>query len=72
MKLSRVINYDKAIYDYDETGFDFGFDSLFMAPLNGYKLYANNNSHNYGNNLNTEEIYGIEEIETFIITKGFI
>ncbi|CAB4446057.1 unnamed protein product [Rhizophagus irregularis] len=66
MKLSRVINYDKAIYDFHGTGFDFGFNSLFM-----YKdqLYANNDNNNYENNLNTKEIYDIEEIETFIVIK---
>ncbi|PKC59137.1 hypothetical protein RhiirA1_469897 [Rhizophagus irregularis] len=64
MKLSRVINYDKAIYDFHGTGFDFGFNSLFM-----YKdqLYANNDNNNYENNLNTKEVYDIEEIETFIV-----
>ncbi|RGB41558.1 hypothetical protein C1646_751982 [Rhizophagus diaphanus] len=63
MKLSRVINYDKAIYDYYGTGFDFGFNSLFMYKN---QLYANNDNNNYENNLNTNEIYDIEEIETFI------
>jgi hypothetical protein len=69
MKISRVVNYNRAIYDYYTTGFDFGFNSLFMAPLDGYKLYANNGNHNYEDNLNTNEIYDIEEIETFTIIK---
>ncbi|CAB4396039.1 unnamed protein product [Rhizophagus irregularis] len=32
-------------------------------------LYAHNESHNYEDNLNTNEIYVIEEIETFNVTK---
>ncbi|GBC02511.1 hypothetical protein RclHR1_04660004 [Rhizophagus clarus] len=67
MKISRVINYDKAIYDYYTVGFDFGFNSLFMH-YNKF-LYVNNDDNNYENNLNTRKIYDIEEIETFIITK---
>ena len=67
MKISRVLNYDKAIYDYISTGFDFGFDSLFM--YSDKCLYANNIDHNYENNLTTGSVYDIEEIETFIITK---
>ncbi|GBC04616.1 hypothetical protein RclHR1_05780007 [Rhizophagus clarus] len=65
MKISQVINYDKAIYDYYGTGFDFGFNSLFMYK-NQY-LHVNNGDNNYENNLNTHEIYEIEEIETFVI-----
>jgi hypothetical protein len=67
MKMSRVKKYNRAIYDYYGTGFDFGFNSLFM-----YKdryLYVNNDDRNYEDNLNTDAIYDIEEIETFIVTK---
>ncbi|PKK75271.1 hypothetical protein RhiirC2_708251 [Rhizophagus irregularis] len=67
MKISRVRNYDKAIYDYHGTGFGFGFDSLFM--YHNQCLYAKNYSRSYENNLNTDLIYEIEEIETFIVTK---
>jgi hypothetical protein len=67
MKISRVINYDKAIYDYHGTGFDFGFNSLY---INDYqRLKAHNSDRNYENNLNTNEVYNIEEIETFVIIK---
>ncbi|PKC72794.1 BTB-domain-containing protein [Rhizophagus irregularis] len=67
MKISRVINYDKAIYDYHGTGFDFGFNSLY---INDYQwLKAHNSDRNYENNLNTNEVYNIEEIETFVIIK---
>jgi hypothetical protein len=67
MKISRVINYDKAIYDHHSVAFDFGYNSLFMSY--NQRLYANNIDKNYENNLNTNEVYDIEEIETFIITK---
>jgi hypothetical protein len=67
MKISRVVNYSKAMYDYHTTGFDFGFNSLY---INNYRcLRANNNDHNYEDNLNTSAIYDIEEIEAFTITK---
>jgi hypothetical protein len=70
MKISRVINHYKAIYDHYSTGFDFGFNSLFMTFVSGKQyLYAHNESHNYEDNLNTNEIYVIEEIETFTVTK---
>ncbi|PKC66716.1 BTB-domain-containing protein [Rhizophagus irregularis] len=67
MKISRVRNYNKAIYDYYGTGFDFGFDSLFM--YHNQCLYAKNDSKIYEDNLNTNSVYEIEEIETFIVTK---
>ncbi|RGB31949.1 hypothetical protein C1646_816955 [Rhizophagus diaphanus] len=67
MKISRVINHNKAIYDYHTTGFDFGFNSLFM--YHDQCLYANNDDYNYESNLNTNVIHDIEEIETFIVTK---
>ena len=66
MKISRVINYDNAICDYFCTGFNFGYTSLFM---DGNLLYVNNKSHNYEDNFNTNKMYKIEEIETFIVTK---
>jgi hypothetical protein len=65
MKISRVINYDEAIHDTYNTGFSFGFDSLFMYA-NRY-LFVHNNSHAYEDNLNTYESYDIEEIEVFSI-----
>jgi hypothetical protein len=71
MTISRVTNYDKALYDHVNTGFDFGFNSLFMYY--DQCLYGDNDDHNYENNLNTNMVgdicYKIEEIETFIITK---
>jgi hypothetical protein len=36
---------------------------------NNQSVCADNEYHNYENNLNTCVSYGIEEIETFIITK---
>jgi hypothetical protein len=68
MKISRVINYDSAIYNHHNTGFDFGFNSLFMYT--DRYLYVNNDNHYYEDNLNSsKEIYDIDEIETFIETK---
>ncbi|GBC29675.2 hypothetical protein GLOIN_2v1771315 [Rhizophagus irregularis DAOM 181602=DAOM 197198] len=67
MKISRVIKYDKAIYDYYTIGFNFGFNSLYINDcqhLQAYNLY-----HYYENNINTEMVYNIEEIETFVIVK---
>ncbi|RGB34212.1 hypothetical protein C1646_760813 [Rhizophagus diaphanus] len=67
MKISRVIKYDKAIYDYYTIGFNFGFNSLYMNDcqhLQAYNLYQY-----YENNINTETVYNIEEIETFVIVK---
>jgi hypothetical protein len=67
MKISRVINYDRAMYDHINTGFDFGFNSLYM--YNNQCLYGDNADRNYESNLNVYVGYEIEEIETFIITK---
>jgi hypothetical protein len=67
MKISRVTNYDRAMYDNIRDGFRFGFNSLYM--YNNQSVCADNEYHNYENNLNTCVSYGIEEIETFIITK---
>ncbi|PKC59957.1 BTB-domain-containing protein [Rhizophagus irregularis] len=70
MKISRIINHYKAIYNHSSTGFNFGFNSLFITFVSGKQyLYAHNESHNYEDNLNTNEIYVIEEIETFNVTK---
>ncbi|CAB4431960.1 unnamed protein product [Rhizophagus irregularis] len=64
MKISRVINYDKAIYDQPHNGFNFGYNAFFMTENH---CIINNYSCNYENNIRTETIYSIEEIETFII-----
>ncbi|GES93113.1 hypothetical protein GLOIN_2v1818692 [Rhizophagus clarus] len=70
MKISLVINNHKSIYDHYSTGFNFGCNSLFMTFVSGKQyLYAHNESHNYEDNLNTNEIHVIEEIETFTVTK---
>ncbi|CAB4376425.1 unnamed protein product [Rhizophagus irregularis] len=66
MKISRVINYDKAIYDQPHNGFNFGYNAFFMSD--NYCI-ANNYSYNYEDNLKPVTINSIEEIETFIITK---
>ncbi|RGB41551.1 hypothetical protein C1646_751973 [Rhizophagus diaphanus] len=65
MKMSRVINYSKAVLDYDHSGFNFGRGSLFMKDQ---KLYVNNCYENYENNLQIYDWFNIEEIETFIVT----
>ncbi|GBC40176.2 hypothetical protein GLOIN_2v1834833 [Rhizophagus irregularis DAOM 181602=DAOM 197198] len=65
MKISRVVNHSKAILDYT-AGFNFGRSSLCMSDQN---LYLSNYYGNYENNLNTNTIYNIEEIETFIVSK---
>ncbi|GES81681.1 hypothetical protein GLOIN_2v1788063 [Rhizophagus clarus] len=65
MKMSRVINYSKAILDYDHSGFNFGRGSLFMKDQ---KLYVNNCYENYENSLEIYDWFYIEEIETFIVT----
>ncbi|GBC02517.1 hypothetical protein RclHR1_04660010 [Rhizophagus clarus] len=67
MKISRVLKYHRAIYDYNGTGFDFGFNSLYMS--NDLTLKASNDGQTYEDNLNTNIVYDIKEIETFIITK---
>ncbi|CAB4431957.1 unnamed protein product [Rhizophagus irregularis] len=66
MKISRVINYDKAIYDQSHNGFNFGYNAFFMTENH---CIINNYSCNYENNIRTDTIYSIEEIETFIITE---
>ncbi|EXX52855.1 hypothetical protein RirG_249360 [Rhizophagus irregularis DAOM 197198w] len=66
MKISRVINYDKAIYDHPHNGFNFGYNAFFMTENH---CIINNYSCNYENNIRTDTIYSIEEIETFIITE---
>ncbi|GBC02512.1 hypothetical protein RclHR1_04660005 [Rhizophagus clarus] len=66
MKISRVINYDNAMYEHPSVGFVFGVDSLIMTNNN---LCVLNRSRNYENNLNTKDVYNIEEVETFIVTK---
>ncbi|PKK59932.1 BTB-domain-containing protein [Rhizophagus irregularis] len=67
MKISRVIKYDKAIYDYYTIGFNFGFNSLYINDCQHLQAY--NLHHYYENNINTEMVYNIEEIETFVIVK---
>ncbi|GBB88921.1 hypothetical protein RclHR1_15530008 [Rhizophagus clarus] len=62
MKISRVVNDLKAILDHG--GCNFGRGSLCMIED---KLYLNNGSGSYEKNLNTDIIYNIEEIETFVI-----
>ncbi|PKC72806.1 BTB-domain-containing protein [Rhizophagus irregularis] len=66
MKISRVINYDKAIYDQPHNGFNFGYNAFFMTENH---CIINNYSCNYENNIRTDTIYSIEEIETFIMTE---
>ncbi|GBC40181.2 hypothetical protein GLOIN_2v1762916 [Rhizophagus irregularis DAOM 181602=DAOM 197198] len=64
MKISRVVNKSQAILDGN--GFNFGWGSLAM---NNVSLHANNNSNNYENNLKTDTVYTIEEIEIFNISN---
>ncbi|EXX69937.1 hypothetical protein RhiirA1_450444 [Rhizophagus irregularis] len=64
MKISRVINNSDAILDHFDSGFNFGQGSLCMIEQN---LHVNNISRNYENNISTDLVYVIEEIETFII-----
>jgi hypothetical protein len=66
MKISHVIDYYGAISGNINNGIGFGRDSLIIK---NQKLYANNNSGIYENNLNTNTIYNIEEIEIFGVTK---
>ncbi|GBC46632.2 hypothetical protein GLOIN_2v1870949 [Rhizophagus irregularis DAOM 181602=DAOM 197198] len=65
MKISRVVNKSQAILVSDYNGFNFGWGSLSMDDV---RLHANNNSNNYENNLKTETVYTIEEIESFNIS----
>jgi hypothetical protein len=63
MKISRVVNNFKAILKYIGTGFNFGWDSLYMKVQN---LYIYND---YENNLQLEgNTFIIEEIGAFIVT----
>ncbi|CAB4385826.1 unnamed protein product [Rhizophagus irregularis] len=64
MKISRVKDHNKAIC-CDGTGFKFGLDSLFMYE--DQYICARNRSHAYEDNLNTNEIFKIEEIEVYSI-----
>ncbi|PKY53581.1 hypothetical protein RhiirA4_447662 [Rhizophagus irregularis] len=66
MKISRVIDSSKAILDYYDNGFNFGQGSLCMKYQN---LYVNNRNGIYENNLNTDIVYTIEEIETFNVIR---
>jgi hypothetical protein len=66
MKISRVVNNSKAILDYYDNGFNFGQGSLCMKHQN---LYINNRNGNYENNLNSDIVYTIEEIETFNVIR---
>ncbi|GBC46090.2 hypothetical protein GLOIN_2v1478609 [Rhizophagus irregularis DAOM 181602=DAOM 197198] len=65
MKISRVVDKSQAILDSDYNGFNFGWGSLSMGNV---ILHANNNSNNYENNLKTDTVYIIEEIESFNIS----
>ncbi|RIA91643.1 hypothetical protein C1645_821730 [Glomus cerebriforme] len=65
MKISRVLNNSKAILEYNTTGFNFGWDSLYME---GKNLCIYNWRGDYENNLQVGATYTIEEIETFIVT----
>ncbi|CAB4378187.1 unnamed protein product [Rhizophagus irregularis] len=65
MKISRVVNQSQAILDSDYNAFNFGWGSL---AVNDVCLHANNNSNNYENNLKTDTVYNIEEIESFNIS----
>ncbi|PKY59888.1 hypothetical protein RhiirA4_430734 [Rhizophagus irregularis] len=66
MKISRVINYDKAISICNQYGFSFGKNSLNMC---GNMLLVDNANNIYEDNVNTNSEYYIEEIETFVVTK---
>ena len=66
MKISRVVNYSKAILDHITNGFNFGRGSLSMCNQN---LYVYNYYCNYENSLRTDTDYIIEEIETYVVVK---
>ncbi|CAB4376436.1 unnamed protein product [Rhizophagus irregularis] len=66
MKISRVINYDKAIRICSHYEFSFGKNSLNMC---GNMLLVDNANDIYEDNVNTNSEYYIEEIETFVVTK---
>ena len=63
MKISRVVNDSKAII-VKTAGFNFGFGSLCMIDQN---LHLNNYSGSYENVLDTDTVFTIEEIETFVL-----
>ncbi|CAB4433081.1 unnamed protein product [Rhizophagus irregularis] len=65
MKISRVVNQSQAILDSDYNAFNFGLGSL---AVNDVSLHANNNSNNYENNIKTDTVYNIEEIESYNIS----
>ncbi|GBB92942.1 hypothetical protein RclHR1_02090006 [Rhizophagus clarus] len=64
MKISRVINNSDAILDHFDSGFNFGQGSLCMIEQN---LHVNNISRSYEDNISTDIVYIIEEIESFIV-----
>ncbi|EXX57868.1 hypothetical protein GLOIN_2v1487826 [Rhizophagus irregularis DAOM 181602=DAOM 197198] len=66
MKISRVIDYSKAILNHYTFGFNFGRGSLYMK--NQY-LFINSECDNYEKNLNINDNFIIEEIETYIVVK---
>ncbi|RIA86155.1 hypothetical protein C1645_829684 [Glomus cerebriforme] len=68
MKISHVIINSKAILEYSDSGFNFGQGALSM---NDKKLHVNNSCRYYENNLNTDTVYTIEEIEIFTINTQF-
>ncbi|GBC04322.1 hypothetical protein RclHR1_05610009 [Rhizophagus clarus] len=68
MKISRVVNNSKAILEYINTGFNFGWDSLYME---GQNLYIYNRYGDYENNLQLEgNTYEVEEFEAFVVTTN--
>ncbi|CAB5330055.1 unnamed protein product [Rhizophagus irregularis] len=67
MKSSHILIHKNAIItNCTNVAFCFGQNSLYMKDN---ELYANNKSGDYENNLNTNTIYNIEEIETFVVIK---
>jgi len=65
MKLSRVKPSERALYDNDHQGFNFG-NALYME---GQNLYVNNRRGSYEDNINDNNIYIIEEIEVFSVNR---
>ena len=65
MKIGRVVNNSKAILDYNDHGFNFGWSSLSMI---GQNLHVNN-WNNYEKIVNVDTTHIIEEIETFTIAN---
>ncbi|GBB95517.1 hypothetical protein RclHR1_25510001 [Rhizophagus clarus] len=66
MKICRVIDYPKAILNHYTYGFNFGHGSLYMKNRS---LYVNNECDNYEKNLNMNNNFIIEEIESYIVVK---